>query len=90
MAQTRSYHKFQDGNKDRHREVLFHLTIYLENQFIPEKLLLFEKCTARSQAGRMGYSNPKYIRPAKLVKKAGKGKEGNQISNGILKDTKLV
>lgn len=77
MAQTRSYHKFQDGNKDRHREVLFLLTIYLENQFIPEKLLLFENCTARTQAGRMGYSNPKHIGPAKLVKKVSKGKAGN-------------
>lgn len=70
LEQTRSYHQFQDGNKDRHRDTLFHPTNRSENQSIPEKLLLFEKCTARTQAGRMGYSNPKYIGPDKLVKKA--------------------
>lgn len=94
-AQTRSYHKFQDGNKDRHSEALFHLINCLENQSIPEKLLLFEKHTAKTQAGRMSYSNPKcthiqYTGPAKLGKKASKGKAGNQISNGTPKDTKLV
>lgn len=51
LAQIRSYHKFQDGNKDRHRAALFHLTNCLENQAIPEKLLLFEKCTANTQVG---------------------------------------
>lgn len=76
LAQTRSHHKFQDGNKDRHREALFHLTICLENQSIPEKLLLFQKCAARIlQGGRMGYSNPKYIGSAKLGKKASRGKQ---------------
>lgn len=59
LAQARSYHKFQDGNKDRQREALFHLINSLENRSIPEKLPLFENCTAKIQAGWMGYSNPK-------------------------------
>jgi len=59
LAQTRSYHKFQDGNKDRYRETLFHLINGLENQSIPEKLPLFENYTVRIQAGWIGYSNPK-------------------------------
>lgn len=74
---------------------MFHLINCLENQSIPEKLLLFEKCTAKTQTGRMDYSNPKcthiqYTGPAKLGKKASKGKAGNQITNGTPKDTKLV
>lgn len=89
LAQTRSYNKFQAGNKDRHREALFHLINSLENQSIPEKLPLFENCNAKTQAGWIGYSNPKRARIQQtglakhLGKEAIKANEASKFLNTL-------